>query len=115
MSADFYAEIGTRIRRLRESRGWTQAQLSEVLDVATPTVSRYETATKHISLDTLRRIAATFSVPLASLVDTFRDTPPPTKPRREPSGLEAKMLRAWRALTPEQKKRALAILRALGR
>ena len=55
-------DFGTRLRELRTSRGWTQAQLSARLGVTKSVVSAYETALRYPSYDILIRIAALFGV-----------------------------------------------------
>ena len=55
-------DFGKRLRALRISKGWTQAQLSARLGVTKSVVSAYETAMRYPSYDILIRIAALFSV-----------------------------------------------------
>ena len=55
-------DFGKRLRALRISRGWTQAQLSARLGVTKSVVSAYETSLRYPSYDILIRIAAIFGV-----------------------------------------------------
>ena len=51
-----------RIRDLRIENGLKQAVVAEVLHVAQPTYSRYETDDRHISLDTVHQLADYYDV-----------------------------------------------------
>ena len=54
-----------QIRRLRERRGWTQAQLAEKAGTQQVVVSRWENPdNKGITLNTLKRLAGAFDVAL---------------------------------------------------
>lgn len=60
--ADAYAEenlereIGRQVLRLRQMRGWTQAQLAEALETKQSAVARLESGSHRPSLATLNRI-----------------------------------------------------------
>lgn len=61
--------IRIRARELRESRGWTQAELAEKSGVRVATLSAIENGrTKGIDFDTLERLAAALGVDPALLV-----------------------------------------------
>lgn len=60
--------IGDHIRRLRESKGWTQQALGKRLGKKTPTISAYETNAKLPSADCLIEMAELFGVSLDTLV-----------------------------------------------
>jgi len=49
-------EIGRQILRLRQARGWTQAQLAEALSTKQSAVARLESGSHRPSLATLDRI-----------------------------------------------------------
>ncbi len=49
--------IGMRIQRLRKSRGYTQEQLSEMIDRAPNYISQLERGIKSMSLETLIQIS----------------------------------------------------------
>jgi len=50
--------IGQQIRRLREARGWTLAELARRAETSAPALHRYENGWDRFAVDTLRRIAA---------------------------------------------------------
>ncbi len=50
--------IGPQIRRLREGRGWTLAELARRAGTSAPTMHRYENGWDRFELATLRKIAA---------------------------------------------------------
>ncbi|WBY48586.1 helix-turn-helix transcriptional regulator [Latilactobacillus curvatus] len=52
--------VGTKIKTFRESRDWTQDQLAEKLNTSRQTISRYESSTRKISLDTLFELSLIF-------------------------------------------------------
>lgn len=56
--------IGQRVKRLRESRGWTQAQMMEKMDVSSATtISRIENGvTKDMRMPMAKKLADIFSV-----------------------------------------------------
>ncbi len=60
--------IGDHIRRLRESKGWTQQALGKRLGKKTSTISAYETNAKLPSADCLIEMAELFGVSLDTLV-----------------------------------------------
>jgi len=49
-------EIGRQVLRLRQRRGWTQAQLAEALDTKQSAVARLESGSHRPSLATLNHI-----------------------------------------------------------
>lgn len=52
------APIGQQIRRLRQGRGWTLAELARLAATSGPTLHRYENGWDRFELVTLRKIAA---------------------------------------------------------
>lgn len=52
--------VGTKIKNFRESCDWTQDQLAEKLNTSRQTISRYESSTRKISLDTLFELSLIF-------------------------------------------------------
>ncbi len=60
--------IGEHIRRLRESKGWTQQELGKRLGKKTAIISAYETNAKLPSADCLIEMAEVFGVSLDALV-----------------------------------------------
>ncbi len=57
-------DIGKRLKSLRETRGWSQADLAERASVARNTINRVENGLSEPSLDLLQRLADIFGVPL---------------------------------------------------
>jgi len=50
-------ELGARIRKAREARGWNQADLAAKLQVAATTITRYESGERNPDPCTLRKLA----------------------------------------------------------
>ena len=63
--------IGLEIRRLRQARGWTLAELSGRAGTSAPTLHRYENGWDQFRVETLRKIAAALG---ASLEVRFVDS-----------------------------------------
>jgi transcriptional regulator with XRE-family HTH domain len=94
-SESLFVFVGSRIRELRElyngNKGLSQQNLAEKLDVAPNTISRWETATYHPTLEDLDKMARFFGV---SILEFFP---------REEIPQEAKLsalLRAAKQLKP---------------
>ena len=54
--------LGEKLKKLRESRGWTQADLAKRLNKAVSTASGYESDAHAIPLDVLASISSLFSI-----------------------------------------------------
>ena len=61
--------FGKRIKKLRESKGYTQEQLAEIVGLEYQTISRIETGMYFTSYDTLTKMSEAFSVPIRDLFD----------------------------------------------
>ncbi len=59
----------SRVRELREQRGWSQAQLAEELDVSRQTVNAIETGKYDPSLPLAFAIARLFRLKIENLFD----------------------------------------------
>ncbi len=59
--------FGEQLRRLREQRGWTQAQLAERAGVDRVSIARYETAARAPDFETACRLADALGVKLERL------------------------------------------------
>jgi transcriptional regulator with XRE-family HTH domain len=57
-----------RLRKAREARGWTQAQLAAKLNVSDATISRYEKGVRYPDLETLKRLAEVLETSVEYLV-----------------------------------------------
>ena len=70
MRREIRHQIAQRIRELRQSRGLTQAQLSEMSKVSYKYVQEIEGKNPpNVRVDTLARIAKTLQVRCSSLID----------------------------------------------
>lgn len=59
--------MNNRLRQLRATRGWSQAELADHLDVSRQTVNAIETGRYDPSLPLAFKIAAVFGDPIESL------------------------------------------------
>jgi UDP-N-acetylglucosamine 1-carboxyvinyltransferase len=67
VSDDYLRRIGNLIRDARKHRGWTQAELSEVLGTSQSAVNRIERGHQNLSLDMLARIGEALDSEIVSL------------------------------------------------
>lgn len=87
------AQIGRRIRGVRETHRYTQAQFAEKIDVSTQFVSDVERGVVGISCETLLRICTTFHISADTLI--LGEVPAPSL-----MGIMYKL----QSLNPEQRK-----------
>ena len=55
---DNYSILGQQIRRLRQEKGWTLADLARRARTSAPTIHRYENGWDRFELETLRKISS---------------------------------------------------------
>jgi transcriptional regulator with XRE-family HTH domain len=60
------AEIGFRLRTMRQQAGLTQEQLAEMIAVTSQQVQKYESGKSKLNTDRLQQIAKALSVPIHS-------------------------------------------------
>jgi transcriptional regulator with XRE-family HTH domain len=61
------AEVGQQIRRLREGKGWNQAELAVYAGIGPSGVSQIETGKRNPSAATLQKIAEALGVEISDL------------------------------------------------
>ena len=62
-------EVGARIRKLREAKGVTQAELAAAVGMMRNNISRIEAAKHRPTLETMERIAKALKVAVADLIE----------------------------------------------
>ncbi|MDQ6686533.1 MAG: UDP-N-acetylglucosamine 1-carboxyvinyltransferase [Actinomycetota bacterium] len=67
MTEEYLRRIGTLIRDARKHRGWTQAQLAEVLSTSQSAINRIERGHQNLTLEMLARIGEALDSPMLSL------------------------------------------------
>lgn len=87
-----YTELGLRVRSLRQSRRWTQAELAEYAGLSPSYLAEVERGGRNPSVETILNIAAALDVSAGYLVDGLRHEPP--------AGME-KLAELWPALSKE--------------
>lgn len=118
--SDIDKKVGKRIQQCRKEKGLTVVQLSEKIELAAQTISRYERGENKINLEHLTLIAIELQTPISwFLIDEEQSyTVKTSKTVAEkkgtyiysnPKDLERRLLQRWQHLTIEQK-RALIIL-----
>ena len=94
--------VGTRMRQLRKTAGFSQERLGRASDLSGKFIGEVERGEKSISLDSLTRISEALKVPLHDLARIDRDCrTTPTRSsssssRRSPAGIR----RSWRSSSP---------------
>ena len=100
-------DIHARLRQLLHERGWTEYRLSKECNMAQTTIGNIFRRNTMPSLATLETISQAFGISLAQLLsegDMVELTP------------ELKeVFDCWRTLSPEQKKAALSMMKAMNR
>ena len=66
---------GQRLRALRQSRGWTQAELAARAKLHVSTISAAETGKHDMTIHTLYALSRAFQCTLADLVSVPQKTP----------------------------------------
>ncbi|MFZ4897298.1 helix-turn-helix domain-containing protein [Enterococcus durans] len=69
--------FGERLKQLRNSRGWTQSQFGEKINVTKASISGYENGTRSPDKETLVKIAEIFNVSVDYLLGRT-DNPNPS-------------------------------------
>lgn len=65
--ASLQQQIGSRIKELRQLKGYTQAELAELVDISTNYIGYIERGRRTLSLQTLERLAHTLGVEVGTL------------------------------------------------
>ena len=104
------SEIGKEIKRLREERGWSQAQLAVYAGSSQPTVNQIESGKRNPSTRTLEKLAATFGVEVGEL---FPKAQPPLPEQPElaaqvAAASEPELYELWNTLHDEKMHAELA-------
>ena len=66
---NIYILIGSRIKDIRESKGMTQQQISDICDFEKSTVSRIEAGRTNLTIKTLYKICQSMGVKMTEIVD----------------------------------------------
>lgn len=114
------AQLGQRLRDLREARGLTQEQLGERAGFTGKYISEVERGLRDLPLSTLRAIAVALGAPLEEVfrgIENGQRNGSKEREQAEPAEPFSRetlaLLRALTHLPPERRKQALAILRAM--
>jgi transcriptional regulator with XRE-family HTH domain len=67
VSNDIRARFGTKVRKLRKQRGWTQAEMADILGLDRSYLAEIEEGKRNVCLMNLEVIANGFGVTLAKL------------------------------------------------
>ena len=112
---DVLAEVGPRLRRLRERRGVTLTELAATTGISKSTLSRLETGQRKPSLELLLPLAETYHLPLDELVGApaVGDPRVRTRPRTRngrlvfPLTQQSSGLAVWKVVIPPEPERKL--------
>jgi transcriptional regulator with XRE-family HTH domain len=112
---DVLAEVGPRLRRLRERRGVTLTALASLTGISKSTLSRLENGERKPSLELLLPLSQAFHLPLDELVGAPRVGDPRvrTRPRSRNGRLvyplteQSSGLAVWKVVIPPERERKL--------
>ena len=92
-----------RIKELRVTKGLTQEELGNILNVQKAAISKYENGRAEPSVDILRKMTSFFNVSSDYLLGMSELVQPPAAPASAPplSPQEQDLLRKYRALTTD--------------
>ena len=60
--------LGEKIKKYRETKGFTQAEIAELLGVSPATVSKYEAGTLEPNIESIKKISELFEVSIDKLL-----------------------------------------------
>lgn len=114
---DVLAEVGPRLRSLRERRGVTLTALAKTTGISKSTLSRLETGQRKPSLELLLPLAEAYQVPLDDLVGAppVGDPRVRIKPRSRNGRLvfpltdQTSGLAVWKVVIPPERERRLRV------
>jgi transcriptional regulator with XRE-family HTH domain len=72
---DIRIRFGTRIRQLRNDRGWSQEELADRAGLHRTYIGSVERGEQNLSLVNIERLSATLGVSLAKLFAPFTEVP----------------------------------------
>jgi transcriptional regulator with XRE-family HTH domain len=112
---DVLAEVGPRLRRLRERRGITLTALAAETGISKSTLSRLESGQRKPSLELLLPLAKTYHLPLDELVGAppVGDPRVRTRPRTRngrlvfPLTQQSSGMAVWKVVIPPERERKL--------
>jgi transcriptional regulator with XRE-family HTH domain len=67
------ADLGSRIKRLRESRGLNQEALAKLLGVSRPTLSLIESGDRKVSAEEIKKLGEIFGISVEAFFDEARE------------------------------------------
>jgi transcriptional regulator with XRE-family HTH domain len=103
------AQIGARIKDVRQERGWTQDHLAQAVGVSRSAVAQWETGRAGQITGNLTRIASSLEVGVEYLMHG-NDKRAPSEIRQ---GDELALLRLYRECAPEDRQMILRMARRL--
>lgn len=96
-------KVPHNLRAIRQARGWSMELLAEKMNVATPTIQRWETEPQRLRVSQLSELAAVLECSVIDLIDTD-----PARSMRE-----RELIEALRDMSREDRERVLTIIDAL--
>jgi len=97
---DYRSTIGKKVRQERLSRGWTQEELAEKIDMNPSFVGQIERGLKAASFDTLERLSHVFGMKVVDFLMEGVER----EPRREPQAIVRKVVSLLQGYTLREQK-----------
>jgi len=67
--SNIYVRVGSRLAECRKSKGLSQNQLADIIEIQQRTYAHYELGTRKIQLDLLQKIANYFKIPVSYFIE----------------------------------------------
>ncbi len=101
-----HAEVGHRIRELRQKKGMLQEELARKAGLSPSALSNFEQGRRRTSLDWLKKISASLGVSVSDLIPESRTRKPLAETKEE-----EKLLSHWRKIgNPELQDQLLEVI-----
>lgn len=109
--------IGTRLRQLRQDRGWSQTALGERIGVVFQQVQKYERGADRISAGRLHAAGLAFELPITAFFEGYEPGPEQPTPSEPPGVYDARTaacIRDLRAIEAEDiRQQAARLIKSL--
>ena len=110
--------LGKTLATLRKSRGMTQGDLGEKLNISAQAISKWENGTSEPDIATLKRIADIYGITVGEIIDPENTRPEPKdEPRNDANESNEKEINTFdvslTAINEERKITTIAYLRNL--
>lgn len=104
--------FGKKIKKYRESKGWSQEQLAKELNTSKQVISRYENEQRSPKIDVAIEYAKILNIPIPNLIDDTVDIFD-TQKKAAPSQKRDKVAEKIKSLSEDEQSKALDFINYL--